>query len=157
MKANETNKVSVMKLQSELNNALKEEHKSFSSLVKFIKSFEGKKVMNEYLNASNLTLEQLTTLDYFKSALTYATFESANGSYTTIARKDYKTGEMKPAKWSFWLILNAARKVRKEELKEELKAAQKAAKEAKEKSLEAIEAEEKKAAKAKGSKAKESK
>lgn len=153
MKANETNKVSVMKLQSELNNALKEEHKSFSSLVKFIKSFEGKKVMNDYLNASNLTLEQITTLDYFKSALTYATFEGANGSYTTIARKDYKTGEMKPAKWSFWLILNAARKVRKEELK----AAQKAAKEAKEKSLAAIEAEEKKAAKAKGSKAKESK
>lgn len=153
MKANETTKVSVMKLQSELNNALKEEHKSFSSLVKFIKGFEGKKVMNDYLNASNLTLEQLTTLDYFKSALNYATFESANGSYTTIARKDYKTGEMKPAKWSFWLILNAARKVRKDELK----AAQKAAKEAKEKSLEAIEAEEKKASKAKGSKAKESK
>lgn len=153
MKANETNKINVMKLQSELNNALKEEHKSFSSLVKFIKGFEGKKVMNDYLNASNLTLEQLTTLDYFKGALTYATFEGANGSYTTIARKDYKTGEMKPAKWSFWLILNAARKVRKEELK----AAQKAAKEAKEQSLAAIEAEEKKAAKVKGSKAKESK
>lgn len=153
MKANETNKVSVMKLQSELNNALKEEQKSFSALVKFIKGFEGTKVMNEYLNAASLTLEQLTTLDYFKGALTYATFEGDNGSYTTIARKDYKTGEMKPAKWSFWLILNAARKVRKEELK----AAQKAAKEAKEKSLAAIEAEEKKAAKEKGSKAKESK
>lgn len=149
---NET-KVNVMKLQSELNNALKEEQKSFSALVKFIKGFEGTKVMNEYLNAANLTLEQLTTLDYFKGALTYATFEGANGSYTTIARKDYKSGEMKPAKWSFWLILNAARKVRKEELKE----AQKAAKEAKEKSLEAIEAEEKKTSRAKGSKAKESK
>lgn len=147
-----TTKVNVMKLQSELNSALKEEHKSFSSLVKFIKGFEGTKVMNEYLNAASLTIDQITTLDYFKGALTYATFKGANGEYTTIARKDYKAGEMKPAKWSFWLILNAARKVRKEELA----AAQKAAKEAKERSLAAIEAEEKasKGSKAKGSKAK---
>lgn len=152
MKTTDVTKVNVMKLQSDLNNALKEEQKSFSALVKFIKGFEGTKVMNDYLNAANLTIENLTNLDYFKGALTYATFEGANGSYTTIARKDYKTGEMKPAKWSFWLILNAARKVRKEELK----AAQKAAKEAKERSLAAIEAEEKasKGSKAKGSKAK---
>ena len=153
MKTMNETKVNVMKLQSELNNALKEEQKSFSALVKFIKGFEGTKVMNEYLNAANLTIDNLTNLDYFKGALTYATFKGANGEYTTIARKDYKTGEMKPSKWSFWLILNAARKVRKDEIK----AAQKAAKEAKEKSLEAIEAEEKKAVKAKGSKAKGSK
>lgn len=150
MKTTNVTKVNVMKLQSELNNALKEEQKSFSALVKFIKGFEGTKVMNDYLNAANLTIENLTNLDYFKGALTYATFKGANSEYTTIARKDYKTGEMKPAKWSFWLILNAARKVRKEELA----AAQKAAKEAKEQSLAAIEAEEKTA---KGSKAKESK
>lgn len=153
MKANEVNKVNVMKLQSDLNSALKEEQKSFSALVKFIKGFEGTKVMTVYLNAAGLTIDNLTNLDYFKGALTYATFNGANGSYTTIARKDYKTGEIKPAKWSFWLILNAARKVRKEELK----AAQKAAKEAKERSLEAIESEEQKVGKAKGSKAKESK
>lgn len=152
MKTTNVTKVNVMKLQSELNNALKEEQKSFSALVKFIKGFEGTKVMNDYLNAANLTIENLTNLDYFKSALTYATFTGVNGEYTTISRKDYKTGEMKPAKWSFWLILNAARKVRKEELK----ASQKAAKEAKERSLAAIEAEEKtaKGSKAKGSKAK---
>lgn len=152
MKTTNVTKVNVMKLQSELNNALKEEQKSFSALVKFIKSFEGTKVMNDYLNAANLTIENLTNLDYFKGALTYATFTGVNGEYTTIARKDYKTGEMKPTKWSFWLILNAARKVRKEELT----AAQKAAKEAKEQSLAAIEAEEKtaKGSKAKGSKAK---
>ena len=153
MKTTNVTKVNVMKLQSELNNALKEEQKSFSALVKFIKSFEGTKVMNDYLNAANLTIENLTNLDYFKGALTYATFTGVNGEYTTIARKDYKTGEMKPAKWSFWLILNAARKVRKEELA----AAQKAAKEAKEQSLAAIEAEEKAEGKAKGSKAKGSK
>lgn len=153
MKTTDVTKVNVMKLQSELNNALKEEQKSFSALVKFIKGFEGTKVMNDYLNAANLTIENLTNLDYFKGALTYATFTGVNGEYTTIARKDYKTGEMKPAKWSFWLILNAARKVRKEELA----AAQKAAKEAKEQSLAAIEAEEKAEGKAKGSKAKGSK
>lgn len=154
MKTTEVTKVNVMKLQSELNNALKEEQKSFSALVKFIKGFEGTKVMNDYLNAANLTIENLTNLDYFKGALTYATFTNASGvSYTTIARKDYKTGELKPAKWSFWLILNAARKVRKEEIF----AAQKAAKEAKERSLAAIDAEEKAEGKAKGSKAKGSK
>ena len=138
--ANETKKVNVIKLQSELNQVLKSEHNSFTSLIKTLKGFENSKAMQDFLNASNLTFAQLTDLNYFKGALTYATFEVNGKTFEAIARKDYKTGEMKPAKWSFWLILSASRKTRKEELKE----AQKKAKEAKEKSLEAIEAEEKK-------------
>lgn len=136
---NEAKKVNVIKLQVELNQVLKSEHNSFSSLIKTLKGFENSKVMQEFLNASSLTFSKLTDLNYFKGALTYSTFEVNGKTFDAIARKDYKTGEMKPAKWSFWLILNAARKVRKEELK----AAQKAAKEEKEKSLAAIEAEEK--------------
>lgn len=139
---NET-KVSVIKLQSELNAVLKSEHNSFTSLVKTLKGLENTKAMQSFLDASSLKFEQLINLDYFKSALTYATFEVNGKKFESIARKNHKTGEMKPAKWSFWLILNASRKVRKEELKE----AQKKAEEAKEKSLEAIEAEEKKAKK----------
>ena len=140
MKANSNeSKVSVMKLQSELNSILKNEHNSFTSLVKTLKGLKGSEAMKRYLDAANLTFDQLTNIDYFKSALTYATFEASNGTtFEAIARKQ-KDGTFKLAKWSFWLILNAARKVRKEELK----AAQKAAKEAKEASLKKIEEEEK--------------
>lgn len=134
------NKVSVIKLQSEVNNILKEEHKSLTSLLQVMNKLKSTETMKRFLDAASLTFEQLTNVDYFDKALTKAEFTSANGmKFVSIARKDHKTGEMKPAKWSFWLILNAARKVRKEEIKE----AQKAAMLAKEKSLQAIEEEEK--------------
>ena len=134
---NNESKVSVMKLQSELNSVLKNEHNSFTSLVKTLKGLKGSEAMKRYLDAANLTFDQLTNIDYFKSALTYATFESSNGTtFEAIARKD-KDGTYKPAKWSFWLIMNAARKVRKEELKE----AAKKANEAKEASLKKLEEE----------------
>lgn len=129
MTANEVKKVNVIKLQSELNQVLKSEHNSFTSLVKTLKGLEHTEAMKNFLDASALTFAQLTDLNYFKGALTYATFEVNGKSFESIARKDHKTGEMKPAKWSFWLILSASRKTRKEELKE----AQKKAKEAKEK------------------------
>lgn len=145
------NKVSVIKLQSEVNNALKAEHKSLSSLLKVMNNLKDTESMKRFLDAANLTFEQLTNVEYFDKALTKAEFTSANGmKYTSIARKDNKTGEMKPAKWSFWLILNAARKVRKEELKE----TQKAAMLAKEQSIAELENEEKKAKDNKKSKGK---
>lgn len=136
------NKVSVIKLQSEVNNALKAEHKSLSSLLKVMNNLKDTESMRRFLDAANLTFEQLTNVEYFDKALTKAEFTSVSGAkYVSIARKDHKTGEMKPAKWSFWLILNAARKVRKEELK----AAAKAAMLAKEQSIAELENEEKKA------------
>ena len=137
--ANE-NKVSVIKLQSEVNNILKEEHKSLTSLLQVMNKLKNTETMKRFLDAASLTFDQLTKVEYFDKALTKSEFTSANGAkYISIARKDHKSGEMKPAKWSFWLILNAARKVRKEELKE----AQKAAMLAKEQSIAEIENEEK--------------
>lgn len=136
------NKVSVIKLQSEVNNILKDEHKSLTSLLQVMNKLKSTEIMKRFLEAANLTFEQLTNVEYFDKALTKSEFTSANGmKFVSIARKDHKTGEMKPAKWSFWLILNAARKVRKEELK----AAAKAAMLAKEQSIAELENEEKKA------------
>lgn len=136
------NKVSVIKLQSEVNNILKDEHKSLTSLLQVMNKLKNTETMTRFLDAANLTFEQLVNVEYFDKALTKSEFTSSNGTkFVSIARKDHKSGEMKPAKWSFWLILNAARKVRKEELKE----ARKAAMLAKEASLKAIEEEEKQA------------
>ena len=147
MKANEINNV---KVKSAINNVLKEEHKSLSSLIKSMKVKENSSEMKEFLNTYSLTFAQLTDFNFFKSGLKLHTFKSANGKeYETICRKN-KDGEIVPAKWSFWLILTAAAKVRREQLK----VAQKAAKEAKEQSLKAIEEEEKAAAKKQSKKAK---
>ena len=147
MKANEISNVNV---KSAINNVLKEEHKSLSSLIKSMKVKENSPEMKEFLNTYSLTFEQLTDINFFKSGLKLHTFKTADGKeYETICRKN-KDGEIVPAKWSFWLILTAASKVRREQLKE----AQKAAKEAKEKSLQAIEKEEKEATKKQTKKAK---
>ena len=145
------NKVSVIKLQSDVNNILKEEHKSLTSLLQVMNKLKNTEAMKRFLDAANLTFEQLTNVEYFDKALVKAEFTSSSGmKFVSIARKNHKTGEMKPAKWSFWLILNAARKVRKEELK----TAAKAAMLAKEASLKAIEEEEKQAKDNKKSKGK---
>lgn len=128
--------------KKELNNVLKEEYKSFSALCKVIKAKEGSSVMNEFLNAYNLTFDKLIDINYLKKGLNFHTFTTSDGNqYETICRKN-KAGEVVPAKWSFWLILTAAAKVRKEELKE----SQKKAMLAKEKSIKEIEEEEKKPA-----------
>lgn len=132
------NSKDVMKYQRELNNDLKEEHKSFTSLVKTLEAKQNSESMKNYLNAANLTFEQLTNIDYFKSALTYKEFEINGKKFEHIARKN-KEGKYVMAKWSFWLILNAAKKVRREELAK----AQKSAQKAKETSLAQIEKEEK--------------
>ena len=132
----------VMKYQRELNNDLKEEHKSFTSLVKTLEAKKNSESMKNYLNAANLTFEQLTNIDYFKTALTYKEFEINGKKFEHIARKN-KEGVYVMAKWSFWLIMNAAKKVRREELAK----AQKAAQKAKETSLAQIEKEEKDAKK----------
>lgn len=122
-----------------LNNALKEEHKSLSSLIKSMKAKKESSAMKDFLNRYSLTFEQLINFDYFKGGLKMGTFVNSEGKeFTTIARTHPKTKELVQAKWSFWLVLSAAIKVRKEELKK----AEKAAKEAKEKSLEAIQKEE---------------
>lgn len=135
----ETKKVSVIKLQSTLNDIFKEDQKSLTALLGIISKFKNSQAMKEYLDAANLTYEQLTSYEYFKDGLEFKTFTKADGTtYDTIARKQ-KDGTYKPSKWSFWLIMNAARKVRKEELKKMMKV--------KEESLEAIEAEEAKAEK----------
>lgn len=129
-----------MNAKKELNNVLKEEYKSFSALCKVIKAKENTSEMNDFLNAYNLTFENLISMEYLKRGLKFHTFTTSDGTqYETICRKN-KDGEIVPAKWSFWLILTAAAKVRKEELKE----AQKKAMLAKEKSIEAIEKEDKK-------------
>ena len=130
-------------VKSAINNVLKEEHKSLSSLIKSMKVKENSTEMKEFLNTYSLTFEQLTDINFFKSGLKLHTFKTADGKeYETICRKN-KDGEIVPAKWSFWLILTAASKVRREQIKD----AEKAAKEAKEKSLKAIEKEEKEATK----------
>lgn len=137
-------------VKSAINNVLKEEHKSLSSLIKSMKVKENSSEMKEFLNAYSLTFEQLTDINFFKSGLKLHTFKTADGKeYETICRKN-KEGEIVPAKWSFWLILTAAAKVRREQIA----AAEKAAKEAKEKSLKAIEEEEKEATKKQTKKAK---
>jgi len=147
MKPNEINNVNV---KSAINNILKEEHKSLSSLIKSMKVKENSPEMKEFLNTYSLTFEQLTDINFFKSGLKLHTFKTTDGKeYETICRKN-KDGEIIPAKWSFWLILTAASKVRREQLK----VAQKAEKEAKEKSLQAIENEEKEATKKQTKKAK---
>lgn len=137
-------------VKSAINNVLKEEHKSLSSLIKSMKVKENSSEMKEFLNAYSLTFEQLTDINFFKSGLKLHTFKTSDGKeYETICRKN-KDGEIVPAKWSFWLILTAAAKVRREQIA----AAEKAAKEAKEKSLQTIEKEEKEAAKKQTKKAK---
>lgn len=130
-------------VKSAVNNVLKEEYKSLSSLLKVMKVKEQSAEMKEYLNTFSLTFSQLTDLNYFKAGLKMHIFKTEGGKeFETICRKS-KGGELAPAKWSFWLILTAAAKVRRNEIA----AAQKAAKEAKEKSLAAIEKEEKAAKK----------
>lgn len=138
--------------KSELNNVLKEEYKSFSMLCKVLTAKKSSQVMKDFLNQYDLKFENLVNIDYLRSGLTFATFTASDGvtTYETICRKT-KDGETVPAKWSFWLILTAAAKVRKEEIK----AAQKKQMLAKEQSLEEIEKEEKKARKATTKKATE--
>lgn len=130
--------------KSELNNVLKEEYKSFSMLCKVLTAKKSSQAMKDYLNQYDLKFENLVNIEYLKAGLNFATFTASDGAttYETICRKT-KEGETVPARWSFWLILTAAAKVRKEEIK----AAQKAAMIAKEKSLKEISKEEKKAAK----------
>ena len=141
-------------VKSALNNRLKDEHKSFTSLVQTLTGLKNSDEMKNYLNNFSLTFEQLTDIDFLKSGLKYHTFKTANGKeYETICRKN-KDGEIIPAKWSFWLILTAAAKVRREQLTAIQKAKAKAEKEAKEKSLEAIEKAEKEVTKKQTAKAK---
>lgn len=132
----------VMKYQKELNNDLKEEHKSFTSLLRTLEVKKNTESMKNYLNAANLTFEQLTNINYFKSALTYKTFEVNGSKFEHIARKN-KDGVYVMAKWSFWLVLNAAKKVRREEVAKAQKEAKLAQQKAKEASLAQIEKEEK--------------
>lgn len=96
--------------------------------------------MKDFLNQYDLKFNNLINIDYLRSGLNFATFIASDGvtKYETICRKT-KDGETVPAKWSFWLILTAAVKVRKEEIK----AAQKKQFLLKEKSLQEIEEEEK--------------
>ena len=134
-----TNYSEKMNAKKDLNNVLKEEYKSFSALCKVIKAKENTSVMNDFLNAYNLKFENLTDMEYLKKGLNFHTFTTSDGTkYETICRKN-KDGETVPAKWSFWLILTAAAKVRKSEIME----AEKKAKLEKEKSIEAIEKAEK--------------
>ena len=126
-------------VKSAINNVLKEEHKSLSSLLKSMKVKENSPEMKEFLNQYSLTFAQLTDINFFKSGLNMHTFKTTDGKeYETICRKN-KEGEIVPAKWSFWLILTAAVKVRREQIKDAEKSAQKA----KESSLAQIEKEEK--------------
>ena len=134
-------KATNLSAKRELNNVLKEEYKSFSALCKVIEAKKESQAMKAYLNESSLEFNQIVNFDYIKKGLNLHVFTSSDGktTYETICRKT-KEGEIIPAKWSFWLILTAAAKVRKEEIK----VAQRAAKEAKEKSLQDIKIEEKK-------------
>lgn len=124
--------------KSELNNILKEEYKSFSMLCKVLTAKKSSEAMKAYLNQYDLKFERLVDIDYLKKGLNMATFTASDGvtTFETICRKT-KDGETVPAKWSFWIILTAAAKVRKEEMKE----AQKKAWMAKEASLKALKAE----------------
>jgi hypothetical protein len=70
------NKVSVIKLQSEINNALKAEHKSLSSLLKVMNNLKDTEAMKRFLDAACLTFEQLTNVEYFDKALVKAEFTS---------------------------------------------------------------------------------
>lgn len=126
--------------KNELNNALKEEYKSFSMLCKVLTAKKNTQVMKDFLNQYDLKFNNLINIDYLRSGLNFATFIASDGvtKYETICRKT-KDGETVPAKWSFWLILTAAVKVRKEEIK----AAQKKQFLLKERSLQEIEEEEK--------------
>lgn len=130
--------------KSELNNVLKEEYKSFSMLCKVLTAKKSSDAMKAYLNQYDLKFEQLVDIDYLKKGLNMATFTASDGvtTFETICRKT-KDGETVPAKWSFWIILSAAAKVRKEEMKE----AQKKAFLAKETSLKALKAEKEEAKK----------
>ena len=143
MKANNSMNQSV-NVKSAINNVLKEEHKSLSSLLKSMKVKENSAEMKEFLNTYSLTFAELTDLNFFKSGLKMHTFKTSDGKeYETICRKN-KEGEIVPAKWSFWLILTAASKVKRLQIAE----VQKKQKEAKEASLKAIEKEEKETKKA---------
>ena len=138
MKTNNSMTQSV-NVKSAINNVLKEEHKSLSSLLKSMKVKENSSEMQAFLNDCSLTFAQLTDINFFRSGLNFHTFKTADGKdYETICRKN-KNGEIVPAKWSFWLILTAAAKVRREQIKD----AEKAAKKAKEESLKKMEEEEK--------------
>lgn len=121
--------------KSELNNVLNEEYKSFSMLCKVLTAKKSSVSMKAFLNQYDLKFEQLIDINYLKNGLNVATFTASDGvtTFETICRKN-KDGETVPAKWSFWLILTAAAKVRKEEIK----GAQKAVWLAKEASLKAL-------------------
>lgn len=141
MKATEKTNV-----KSELNAVLKEEYNSYAMLCKVLTLKKSTQAMKDYLNLYNFKFENLVNLDYIKPALKFYTFTAKDGhTFETIGRKT-KTGEIVIAKWSFWLILSAAAKVRKQEIAAAQKAARIEAMKAKEKSLKEIEKEEKKKA-----------
>lgn len=108
-----------------LNNALKEEFSSFGQLIKVMNVKKESDEMKNFLSVNDLTFEQLTDKSYISKGLKMSEFTNKNGErFTTISRKD-KEGNTVIAKWSFWLILSAAIKVRKNELKELEKEAKK--------------------------------
>ena len=142
MKATNSMNVNV-NVKSAINNVLKEEHKSLTSLFKSMKAKENSSEMKEFLNVHSLTFAELTDFNFFKAGLKMHKFKTSDGKeYETICRKN-REGEIVPAKWSFWLILTASIKVKREQIAD----AQKKQKEAKEDSLKAIEKEEKEAKK----------
>lgn len=132
--------------KSELNAVLKEEYNSYTMLCKVLTLKKSTQAMKDYLNLYNLKFENLVDLDYIRPALNFSTFTAKDGhTFETISRKT-KSGEIVIAKWSFWLILSAAAKVRKQEILAAQKAAKIATMKAKEQSLKQIEKEEKKKA-----------
>lgn len=133
-------------VKSELNAVLKEEYNSFDMLCKVLKLKKSSQAMKDYLNEYNLKFDDVINIEYIRPELQFFTFTAKDGhTFETIGRKT-KTGEIVIAKWSFWQILSAAAKVRKQEIAAAQKAARIATMKAKEKSLKEIEKEEKKKA-----------
>lgn len=121
------------------NIALKETQKNFKTLCKIILAMKDNEFVRSYLNAYSLTIDQVTDIEYIRRGLTYSTFTTESGkTYEAPARMVRgKLAEVRG--WSFWMVLQAAAKVRNMELKEAWKA--------KEASLKAFEKEENEAAK----------
>lgn len=138
----------------EANNALKETQKNFKTLCKIILAMKDNEAVKNYLNAYSLTIDQVTDIEYIRRGLTYSTFIAESGKTYEAPARMVKGQLTEVRGWSFWMVLQAAAKVRNMELKEawkakeeSLKAIEKAEKEAAKKEAKAKKATEKKAAK----------
>ncbi len=125
MKANIYQSEFKTRLQSkiDLNKRFSEEQNSFRAVVNLLRELKDTPQMKQFLNMYCLKFENLVDFNYVRQGLDFHKFEDG---HETICRR-YKNGKIVRAKYTCWLVISAAERVRKAELLESWKARETAA------------------------------